>query len=84
MSLTRRETTDEAAAAVAKARVPEADTGLYAGRAGREIEERARRARAAIPPSLILDTTMAFPPRQVALVTFNAERRMLELQTPAR
>jgi len=81
VTLTRREKTDDDAAAFAKARVPEADTGLYAGRARREAEERARRARAAIPSSLTLDTTVAFAERQVALVTFNAERRILELQT---
>jgi len=81
VTLTRREKTDDDAAAFAKARVPDADTGLYAGRAGREAEERARRARAAIPSSLTLDTALVFGERQVALVTFNAERRILELQT---
>jgi len=79
VSLTRREKTDDGAAAFAEAVVPEADTGLFAGRAQREATERARRTRAAIPPSLVLDTTFAFTPRQVALVTFNAERRILEV-----
>lgn len=84
VTLTRRENTDEDAGAFTSARLPNADTGLYAGRARREAEEHARRARAAIPPSLMLDTTVAFTPRQVALVTFNAERRMLELHAAAR
>jgi len=77
--LTRREKTDDDAAAFAEAVVPDADTGLYAGRAQREAAERARRARAAIPPELTLDTLVRLVPRQVALVTFNAERRVLEL-----
>lgn len=79
VALTRRETTDNDAAAFAKAAVPEADTGLFAGRAQREVTERARRARAAIPARLELDTALAFAPGRVALVTFNAERRRLEL-----
>ncbi len=83
VGVTRREQTDDDAAAFAEAVVTVADTGLYAGRAQREATERARRARAAIPPSLILDTVFAFTPRQVALVTFNAERRMLELHAEA-
>jgi hypothetical protein len=77
--LRRREQTDDDAAAFAEAVVPDADTGLYAGRAQREAGERARRARAAIPPDLALDTLVGFMPGQVALVTFNAERRVLEL-----
>lgn len=83
VTLTRREKTDNDAAAFVEAVVPDADTGLYAGRAQREATERARRARAAVPPSLVLDTAFAFPPRQVALVTFNAERRTLELRAEA-
>jgi len=75
----RRETTDNDAAAFAPAIVSEADTGIYAGRAQREATERGRRARAAIPANLVLDTSFAFAPRQVALVTFNTERRMLQL-----
>jgi hypothetical protein len=81
--LTRREKTDDDAAAFAEAVVPEADTGLYAGRAQREAGERARRARAAIPPELALDTLVGFVRGQVALVTFNAERRLLELHGEA-
>jgi hypothetical protein len=80
----RREKTDDDAAAFAKAVVPDADTGLYAGRAQREATERGRRARAAIPPILVLDTLYSFRPRQVALVNFSAERRMLELHAEGR
>jgi hypothetical protein len=83
VTLTRREHTDNDAAAFAEAVVPDADTGLYAGRAQREATERARRARAAIPPRLVLDTAVAFTPRQVALVTFNAEHRRVELRAEA-
>ncbi len=81
--LTRREKTDNDAAAFANAVVPDADTGLYAGRAQREATERARRARAAISPSSTLDTVVVFRSRRVALVTFNAERRVLELKAEA-
>ena len=77
--VTRRETTDDDAAAFAQPVVPDADTGLFAGRAQREAAERARSARAAIPPALLLDTTFRFTPRQVALVSFDAERRVLVL-----
>lgn len=83
VTLTRREKADGAAPTPAAPLRPEADTGLYAGRAQREITERARRTRAAIPPSLALDTSIAFTARRVALVTFSAERRVLELHAEA-
>jgi len=83
VTLTRREKTDDDAAAFTKAEAPQADTGLYAGRAGREAAERARRARAAIPASLVLDTVVVLTPRQVALVGFDTERRILELRVGA-
>lgn len=83
VTLVRREKTDDDAAAFAKAVVPDADTGLYAGRAEREATERARRARAAIPANLVLDTVLVFTPRQVALVGFDAERRILIPILPA-
>ncbi len=79
VSLTRREKTDDDAAAYAKAVVPEVDTGRYAGRSQREATEHARRARAAIPATLVLDTAFSLTPQRVALVTLNAERRTLEL-----
>ena len=55
----------------------EADTGLFAGRAAREVTERSRRTRAAIPPRLVLDTLLSFAPNRVLLVTLNADRRAL-------
>ena len=76
---TRREKTDDDAAAFAPTASAEADTGLFAGRAQREAVEHARRARAAIPAHLELDTTLAIAPRQVLVVTFAPERRTLVL-----
>lgn len=86
VTLTRREKTDDDAAAFATAVVPDVDTGRYAGRAQREATEHSRRARAAIPASLTLDTVFSLTPRRVALVTFNAERRTLQLhaESPGR
>ena len=79
VSFTRREKTDGDAAAFAPTASAEADTGLFAGRAQREAVERARRARAAIPAHLELDTTLAIAPRQVLVVTFAPEHRALVL-----
>jgi hypothetical protein len=79
VSLTRREETNNDAAAFAKAVVPDVDTGLYAGRAQREATEHSRRAQNAIPASLVLDTVFSLMPQRVALITFNAEHRTLEL-----
>ena len=71
ISFTRREQTDNDAAAFA-APTAEADTGLFAGRAEREAAEHARRARAAIPARLTLDSLLTFGPRSVVVVTLNA------------
>ena len=79
VSFTRRETTDDDAAAFAPTASVEADTGLFAGRAQREAVEHARRARAAIPAHLELDTTLTIAPRQVLVVTFAPEHRALML-----
>ena len=79
VSFTRREKTDDDAAAFAPAASAEADTGIFAGRAQREAVEHARRARAAIPAHLELDTTLTIAPRQVLIVTFVTERRALML-----
>jgi hypothetical protein len=81
VTFTRRERTDDDAAAFATVVPPDADTGLFAGRAQREATEHSRRARAAIPPRLALDTTLTLEPRRVALVTFDPELRVLELHT---
>jgi hypothetical protein len=75
----RRETTDDDAAAFAPAVSPGVDTGLYAGRAEREAGEHARRAGAAIPPNLTFDSSLTFAPRQLKLITFDAERRALRV-----
>ena len=83
VSLIRREKTDNDSAAWAPVPVPGADTGLFAGRAEREVTERRRRARAAIPASLLLDTVAVFSPRRVALVIFDPDRRALRLQGEA-
>lgn len=77
VALTRREQTDNDAGAFLAPTPTEADTGLFAGRAEREATERARRARAAIPPELVLDTVVTLAPRQVGLVTFDAIQRRL-------
>jgi hypothetical protein len=79
VSLVRREKTDNDAAAFVRVASPGADTGLFAGRAQREAVERERRARAAIPPALVLDTTLAFAPGRVVIVTLDAERGALRL-----
>ena len=78
VSLVRREQTDGDATAV-QARSADADTGIFAGRAEREAVERTRRARAAIPARLLLDTSLAFTPNRVIIVTLNADRRALEV-----
>lgn len=84
VSFARREQTDGDTAGVAPVSGVAADTGIFAGRAERESVERARRARAAVPAHLVLDTSMVFAPDRVVVVTFNAERRALEVLAGAR
>jgi hypothetical protein len=60
-----------------------ADTGLTIGRAEREKVERARRARAAIPPRLELDTTLTFTRGRVIVVTLDPERGALQVLAAA-
>lgn len=55
------------------------DTGIFAGRAERERVERVRRARAAIPSRLLLDTSLVLTDGRVTLVTFDVDRRTLGL-----
>jgi hypothetical protein len=81
VSFARREVTDGDAAAFTPVASADADTGLFAGRAQREAVERARRAHAAIPPRLELDTTVDIPARHVIVVSFNPERRSFQLIT---
>jgi hypothetical protein len=45
--------------------------------------EHDRRARAAIPARLLLDTTLVFANGGVVLVTLDAERRALQMVTSA-
>lgn len=59
------------------------DTGLFAGRGARELEERARRAAAAVPPRLLLDTLLHLAPREVTLIRYDADRRRLEVRPRA-
>ena len=81
----RRERKDDDAAVAGQPVGAEGDTGLFAGRAEREAVERARRRRAAIPASLVLDTVLNFAPDRVIVVTFDADRRALAvLDTPPR
>lgn len=75
VTFTRRERHVGRGAAPATGAPAAADTGIFAGRAMREVAERDRRARAAVPPRLVLDTTMTVRDRQVVVVTFDHERR---------
>jgi hypothetical protein len=77
IDLERRERVSESATAAAVSPATGADTGIFAGRAERERVERARRARAAIPERLTLDTTITFPAGGVVIVTIDPERRAL-------
>ena len=83
LSLVRREQTDGDTTAV-PVRSADADTGIFAGRAEREAVEHKRRARAAIPARLVLDTSLAFAPNRVIIITLNADRRVLEVLDRAR
>lgn len=77
VSFTRRERVDRRGGADDDVAKSEADTGIFAGRAQREIAERARRTRAAIPERLALDTSVSFAPGRALVVTFDADRRAL-------
>lgn len=59
----------------------EADTGIFAGRAAREASERGRRAGAAVPPRMTLDTVLVFAPQQVILVSFDPDGRRLVVRS---
>lgn len=74
VGFTRREKTDNDRAAFTQAARSESDSGIFAGRAEREEVEHARRARAAIPPRLQLDTAVTFNSREVVVLTFDSER----------
>ena len=75
----RREHTDDDAAAYEHVKRTDSDTGLFAGRAEREAVEHVRRARAAIPARLELDTTLVFERNRAIVVTLDGERRVLRV-----
>ncbi len=79
IAFARRERTDNDAEAFAAVSAAGADTGLFAGRAERETAEHERRARAAIPARLALDTTLAFQAGRAIVVTLDPERRELAI-----
>ncbi len=79
VSLERREASDTTSRANLAAPAAQEDTGLFAGRAAREIAERARRTAAALPPLLVLDTVLDLAPRRVTLVRYDTDRRRLEV-----
>jgi hypothetical protein len=56
-----------------------ADTGMSLDRGVREAEERQRRRLEAIPAALALDEQVTIAPRQVVLVTWDAETRRLRI-----
>jgi hypothetical protein len=75
---TRREKTDGDSAAVALHAIRTgSDSGIFAGRAEREDEERARRRAAAVPAAMEMDTLLTLTPGEVRLITFDAEARRL-------
>ena len=78
VNFTRRES-DGGAVTIGNGAARDADTGLFAGRARREVVERDRRARAAIPPTLALDTLLSFDSDAVILISFDPERRALRV-----
>ena len=79
VSFTRREKTDTGTTGGTRISTTGVDTGLFAGRAQREVVERARRAGAAIPPHVELDTTIIFLENRVVVVSLDPERRALRL-----
>lgn len=80
VSFVRRERVEDDDGAFQRVRSgAEADTGLFAGRAEREREEHERRARAAVPRRLALDTMVVFREGRVVLATFDPDRRALRL-----
>ncbi len=81
LSLVRRETGSAPAASDADHDDDDDDDDdeerreLQAGRSERERMERRRREETALPPSLILDTTLVLEPGDVAIITFDPASR---------
>lgn len=84
ISFARREKTDNDASAFARVTSPGVDTGLFAGRAEREGVEHERRARAAIPASLALDTTLTFTAGNVIIASLDPEHGTLQVLSGAK
>ena len=82
VSFTRREEVDDDDDD-SEAERAHADTGISIGRAQRENVERARRARAAIPPRLELDTALTFATGHVIIVTLDPELGALQVLAAA-
>ncbi len=59
------------------------DAGVLGARERREAEERSRTTRAAIAPSLVLDTVVALDRGRVLLVTYDGDARRLVTQADA-
>ncbi|HZJ00639.1 MAG TPA: hypothetical protein VFD22_08240 [Gemmatimonadaceae bacterium] len=79
VSFTRREKTDGDSAKIEKEHDDDDSSGIFRGRAEREREERSRRARAAIPPKLLLDSIVSFHAGDALVLTFDSERGRLLL-----
>jgi hypothetical protein len=79
VSFVRRESVDSVAAVQQDTMHAEPDTGLYAGRAAREAEERKERTLAAIAPRMALDTTLTIAPSSVLLITYDPVARTLKV-----
>ena len=63
----------------------ESDEGVLGQRERREADERSRSTRAAIAPSLVLDTSVTMEPGKVLLVTYDADmRRLVAVADPSR
>jgi hypothetical protein len=79
VSFVRRESAGSDSVATESRTDDDDDSGTFHGRAEREREERARRARAAIPPRLVFDSVLNFAPGKVLVLTLDSERRSLVL-----
>ena len=80
VSFVRRELVDSTVAQVVQdAMATEPDTGIFAGRAAREAEERKERALAAVASRMVLDTTVTFRPSSVLLITYDPVARALRV-----
>lgn len=83
VSFSRRETVEDDDDDDSAEERAHADTGLSIGRAEREEVERARRARAAIPPRLDVDTALTFAPGHVIVVTLDPKLGALQVLAAA-